>query len=160
MSETLSDWKEIDPRYKTQETIESLVFFLPLLLLVSLLFWAVPSVDSDILWIPFVGLVLLFLFSVALIPRRFRSFGYVLRDNDLVFRHGIIFYRQVAVPYGRLQLVDISRGPISRILGLCELRLVTAAASTGVRIPGLSEAVAAELRDQLIGLAESRRAGL
>jgi len=160
MIEKLTDWKKIDPRYKIQESIESLALFLPLLLLGWLLFWSVPALDSDILWIALIGLFVLFLFSMTLIPRRFRSFGYVLRENDLMFRHGIIFYRQVAVPYGRLQLVDISRGPIARILGLCELRLVTAAASTGVRIPGLSEAVAAELRDQLIGLAESRRVGL
>jgi hypothetical protein len=37
---------------------------------------------------------------------------------------------------------------------------VTAAASSGVTIPGLPLAVAEELRDQLVHLAESRRAGL
>ena len=61
---------------------------------------------------------------------------------------------------GRLQLVHISRGPLTRLLGLCELRVVTAAASSGVTIPGLPIAEAEELRDHLIAVAESRRAGL
>jgi uncharacterized protein len=68
--------------------------------------------------------------------------------------------RVVAVPYGRMQLVDINRGPLARAVGLSELKFVTAAAASGVTIPGLPEAVAEELRDRLVTLAESRRAGL
>jgi len=45
-------------------------------------------------------------------------------------------------------------------LGLSELRLVTAAAATGVTIPGLPLPSAEELRDRLIAVAETRRAGL
>ena len=40
------------------------------------------------------------------------------------------------------------------------LKFVTAAASSGVAIPGLAEADADALRDRLVELAESRRAGL
>ena len=71
-----------------------------------------------------------------------------------------MFRRVVAVPYGRMQLVDINRGPLDRAVGLGELKFVTAAASTGVVIPGLPEQDAEELRDTLVALAESRRAGL
>lgn len=98
--------------------------------------------------------------TAILIPRRVRSIGYQLRDDDLLFRRGIMFKRFVAVPYGRMQLVDINRGPLTRILGLSELKFVTAAASTGVTIPGLLEEDADALRDQLVALAETRRAGL
>ena len=59
-----------------------------------------------------------------------------------------------------MQLVDITRGPVARLLGLAELKFVTAAAATGVAIPGLAEADAEALRDRLVELAESRRAGL
>jgi len=57
-------------------------------------------------------------------------------------------------------LVDVARGPVARVLGLSKLSLVTAAASTGVSIPGLPADTAEELRDHLIALAETRRAGL
>jgi membrane protein YdbS with pleckstrin-like domain len=59
-----------------------------------------------------------------------------------------------------MQLVDVTRGPVARLLGLAELRLVTAAATSAVTIPGLPEAVAAELRDRLVERAEERRVGL
>lgn len=111
-------------------------------------------------WIPpiFVGAISIVM--IALTPRRVRAIGYALRDDDLVFRRGIMWTRVVAVPYGRMQLVDINRGPLARAVGLSELKLVTAAAATGVTIPGLPEVDAEELRDKLVALAESRRAGL
>lgn len=97
---------------------------------------------------------------IGLTPRRVRAIGYQLRDDDLVFRRGLAWQRFVAVPYGRMQLVDINRGPLARALGLSELRFVTAAASATVVIPGITATEAEELRDRLVGLAESRRAGL
>jgi membrane protein YdbS with pleckstrin-like domain len=59
-----------------------------------------------------------------------------------------------------MQLVDINRGPLMRALGLAELKFVTAAASTGVTLTGLPLADAEALRDRLVALAETRRAGL
>jgi hypothetical protein len=97
---------------------------------------------------------------LVIAPRRVRSIGWILRDDDLVVRRGILFSRLVAVPYGRMQLVDVNRGPVARLLGLAELRLVTAAAPSDVTLPGLPEAEAAELRDALVGRAEERRVGL
>jgi uncharacterized protein len=105
-----------------------------------------------------VGVIVLI--SVIITPRRVRSIGYLLRDDDLVVRRGILFQRFVAVPYGRMQLVDVTRGPIERALGLSQLKLVTAAAASNVTIPGLPEADAESLRDHLVQLAETRRAGL
>jgi membrane protein YdbS with pleckstrin-like domain len=98
--------------------------------------------------------------TAALTPRRIRSIGYALRDDDLVLRRGLMWQRFTAVPYGRLQLVDVNRGPLDRVLGMSELKFVTAAASSNIRIPGIPASQADELRDRLVELAESRRAGL
>ncbi len=100
------------------------------------------------------------LVTAAFIPRRVRAYGYALREDDMLFRRGLLFQRFVAVPYGRLQLVDINRGPLARAFGLSELKLVTAAATTAVTIPGLTEDDAVRLRDHLVDVAESRRVGL
>ena len=100
------------------------------------------------------------LVNIIIVPRRVRAIGYQLREDDLLLRRGIMWLRFVAVPYGRMQLVDINRGPVARALGLSELKFVTAAASAGVTIPGLPEAEADDLRDRLVALAETRRAGL
>lgn len=111
-------------------------------------------------WIP-VGVVLLVTaIGMIITPRQARSFGYQLRRDDLVFRRGILWQRVVAVPYGRMQLVDITHGPLDRGFGIAQLKLVTAAASSGVTIPGLTQGAAEQLRDTLIDVAETRRTGL
>lgn len=107
---------------------------------------------------PAVGLALLIYALLAF--RRVKAIGYKLRQDDLLFRRGIMFERIVAVPYGRLQLVDVNRGPLLRMLGLSTLKFVTASIATGVNLPGLPADEAEQLRDRLVALAETRRSGL
>jgi len=95
-----------------------------------------------------------------LIGRQVRAVGYADRDDDLLVVSGVLFRRLVIVPYGRMQQVDVRRGPIERYLGLATVQLHTAAATTDAAIPGLDPAEAARLRDQLATLGEQRSAGL
>lgn len=111
-------------------------------------------------WIPAGVILLVTAIGLVITPRQARSFGYQLRHDDLVFRRGILWQRVVAVPYGRMQLVDITHGPLDRGFGIAQLKLVTAAASTGVTIPGLTQEGAERLRDTLVAVAETRRTGL
>jgi len=152
-----SEWRRVSPKYVVVDLVGNLIFAIivvsatsvPALVTHTIFWWALPA-----------SLAIIFIIALALTPRRVRAMGYQLRDDDLVFRKGLMFQRFVAVPYGRMQLVDINRGPLDRAVGLSELKFVTAAASSGVTIPGLPEADAEELRDRLVALAESRRAGL
>ncbi len=111
-------------------------------------------------WLPAGVALVVLAVTAAITPRQVRSFGYRLRTDDLVMRRGILFQRIVAVPYGRMQLVDITHGPLDRALGIAKLRLVTAAAATAVVLPGLTQDGAERLRDTLIAVAETRRTGL
>ena len=111
-------------------------------------------------WIPAGVALVVLAVTAAITPRQIRSFGYRLRTDDLVMRRGILFQRIVAVPYGRMQLIDITHGPLDRALGIAKLRLVTAAAATAVVLPGLTQDGAERLRDTLIAVAETRRTGL
>jgi len=94
------------------------------------------------------------------IGRRVRSWGYAERADDLLVTSGILFRRLVIVPYGRMQLVDLTAGPIHRWLGIATVQLHTAAATTDASIPGLAPDVAAGLRDRLARRGEQRSAGL
>jgi len=152
-----SGWLRVSPKYVVVEVVGSLIGMVVFVggLLVAYALWG--------MWWALWGAIVIGVISligIALEPRRVRSIGYRLREDDLVFRRGIMFQRQVAVPYGRMQLVDINRGPLARAVGLSELKLVTAAAASNVTIPGLPEQDAEALRDSLVSLAESRRAGL
>lgn len=150
-------WRGVSPRYVWVDLISVLI---PFVLVTAAL--TVAPIASRIVWLwalPAAAFVLAVL-VLAFTPRRVRSIGYRLREDDLIFRRGIMWHRVIAVPYGRMQLVDVNRGPIARAFGLAELKFVTAAVATGVVIPGLPEAEAEALRDRLVALAESRRAAL
>jgi membrane protein YdbS with pleckstrin-like domain len=110
--------------------------------------------------IPAGVIIVLTLATLIILPRQARAIGYMLRDDDIVFRKGILWQRMIAVPYGRMQLVDITQGPLDRAFGVSQLKMVTAAATTGVQIPGLTQAASEALRDTLIEVAETRRTGL
>mgnify|MGYP006198147749 CR=1 FL=1 len=60
------------------------------------------------------------------------------RQADLVVTGGVLFRRLVAVPYGRMQVVDITQGPIERMFGLKTLKFVTAAASSAITNPPMT----------------------
>ncbi len=149
-------WRRISPKFIVSEIVSTLAFF-GVLVAAGVVF---VMMGWDWAWWVLIPAAVILLVSLAITPRRVRAYGYQLREDDLVFRKGIMFLRMVAVPYGRMQLVDINRGPLSRALGLSELKFVTAAASTGITIPGLLAEDAEELRDHLVAVAESRRAGL
>ena len=91
---------------------------------------------------------------------RYRSWGYLERDDDLVVRHGLLFRQVTVVPYGRMQFIDVSAGPIDRLFGLATVQLHTAAAASDARIPGLEQAEADRLRDRLASLGEAQATGL
>ena len=91
---------------------------------------------------------------------RYRSWGYLERDQDLVVRRGLLFRRLTVVPFGRMQFVDVSAGPVDRIFDLATVQLHTAAAATDARIPGLRSADATRLRDRLAALGEARSSGI
>jgi uncharacterized protein len=151
------EWRRVSPKYVLVDISGAVVVTIAFVVAAS-----IPALVTHVApwWIlPAVVLVIMLL-VIAFIPRRVRAMGYQLRDDDLLFRRGLLFQRFVSVPYGRMQLVDITRGPVSRMLGLSDLHFVTAAASSGVMIPGLLVADAEELRDHLVTVAETRRAGL
>ena len=91
---------------------------------------------------------------------RYRSWGYLERGDDLVVRRGLLFRQVVVVPYGRMQFLDVTAGPVDRFFGLATVQLHTAAAATDARIPGLEVAEAERLRDRLASLGEAQATGL
>lgn len=158
-------WERVSPKYITVRLVQwalanvitVAVLSLPLIF-VLLGWWRWPPLWLAIA-VPGVWLVSA-VWRLVLIPRQVRAIGYAERDDDLLIRTGIFFQRTMAVPYGRMQYVDIGVGPVERGLGLCTLKLHTAAPATRAHIPGLPAAEGARLREQLSARGEARLAGL
>jgi uncharacterized protein len=95
-----------------------------------------------------------------LVGRQARSWGYAERAEDLLITHGFMFRRLVVVPYGRMQFVDVTAGPLERWAGIVTVQLHTASASSDARIPGLLPDEGARLRDRLAERGSALAAGL
>lgn len=150
-------WHQISPRYVVSQIVQNVIFLAFVIAAAAVL---AVVLDQTWAWIPAGVIVLITLITLVILPRQARAIGYMLRDDDIVFRKGILWQRMIAVPYGRMQLVDITQGPLDRGFGIAQLKMVTAAATTGVQIPGLTQGAAEALRDTLIEVAETRRTGL
>lgn len=143
---------------KTRRLEWSLVTGLLLIVVVGSAF--IPGMP---LWLSIgfgVAVVIAFAWGWWYFARRTGFWGYCERTDDLIVTRGFMFRRLVIVPYGRMQLVDVSAGPLERKFNISTLRLHTAAATTDAKIPGLEPNVAGLLRDRLSRLAEERAAGL
>lgn len=152
-------WHQISPKYVIAEVLLRIL----LLAVIAVGAYAATTLLAQPwpwAWTVAGVIAVVVLFELVILPRQARAIGYMLRADDIVFRRGILWQRMIAVPYGRMQLVDITRGPVDRAFGIAKLKLVTAAATTGVEIPGMTEDAAESLRDTLIDVAEMRRTGL
>jgi len=106
------------------------------------------------------GAVVLGAAVLVFVRNRFRSWRYLERDEDLIVARGVMFRRLSVVPYGRMQFVDVTAGPLERGFGLATVKLHTAAAATDARIPGLERQEADRLRNRLSALGEAKAQGL
>ncbi|MDJ0354997.1 PH domain-containing protein [Paenarthrobacter sp. PH39-S1] len=159
------DFERVSPKLVTVRLIErglgalvlTTVASLPLVLhltgpwrgLPAWLAWSLP-----------LAVLLAMIWRLVLIPRQVRAIGYAERDDDLLICGGIFFQRVMVVPYGRMQYVDVSVGPVERAFGLSSVKMHTASASTNAVLEGLPAAEAARLREQLSARGEAKLAGL
>ena len=153
------EWRRISPRYRSLRRLTTV--------LVAPILFTIPAVLVGVLtglwWISFLlwGIAAVIVVTrFALVERNYRAWGYVEREDDLYITSGVLFRSLVAVPYGRMQLVEVASGPLERAFGLATVTLKTASAETNATIPGLTPDEAARLRDELTELGESRPSGL
>lgn len=126
--------------------------------LLGLVFWTGAGAPAGI-----ISVVVTAALGVLLswfLRRRFRAWRYQERNEDLLVARGVMVQRLSVVPYGRMQFVEVTAGPIERLFTLSTVKLHTAAAASDARIPGLEQAEAARLRDRLTELGEAMAAGM
>ncbi len=154
--ETVS-WRGVSPRLLW---IEELQVLIGVVVVAAGCLVAGVLLDTALPWWFAAAAVVVGAVRAVLVVRSVRSWGYAERDADLLVRHGLLVRRLSVVPYARMQFVDVTAGPLQRLLGLATVSLHTAAAASDARIPGLPGAEAARLRDRLTALGEARTEGL
>jgi hypothetical protein len=82
--------------------------------------------------------------------RRFVARGYSLEGERLRVVRGILFRSDTVVPFGRVQHIDVDRGPLERFFGLATITLHTAGThNASVKLPGLLHETALAIRQQI-----------
>lgn len=147
LSET--DYTRVAPAYVTQLRLS----LLPMLLFSVPLWWILFQGPWS-LTLPLLTLLalvppMLLVVLLALIwaPRRYRLTGYCLRQHDLHLRTGALWQSTTSVTFSRIQHLEVTQGPLERLLGLARLLVYTAGGSgQDLAIPGLQRAHADQLR--------------
>lgn len=98
--------------------------------------------------------------DLSLTGRRVRALGYSEQPEHLLIKQGLLIRKVMAVPYGRMQYVEVNVGPIAQIFGLAELELHTAAANMTGKIVGITEDDAKRLRKVLTERGEEKMVAL
>jgi uncharacterized protein len=155
------DWQPVSPKLVTERRLPLLV--LPALAVGCVaLAVTVSSTAWQIVWWA-VAVALLVVAAASwffFVPRTVSSWRYAERDEDLLVRRGRLFRHLTVVPYGRMQVIEVSANPVSARLGIARVTLVTASAETDATIPGVPTDTAHELRDRLAAKGEASAAGL
>jgi uncharacterized protein len=144
------DLLPIDGRYKKIMLINTLPsLFFPIGWIAATFifgFWDSPWFATAIL----AATLLVPALNVLLLKPSFMVKRFAVREKDVLYQTGLIFRSLTVIPFKRVQHCEISRGPLSRILGLSELHIFTAGGSASdLSIPGLDEQTAGQL-SQLI----------
>ena len=114
---------------------------------------------STPLWLaiaaPVLALVIALLI-LRILRRQVLALGYREREEDFIVRSGVMWRKQVVIPYGRMQYVEVNSGPLERRFGLCQLTLNTAGAGATAHVYGLPSEQGQALRERLVSAGEEK----
>ncbi len=153
-----AQWHRLSPNYLTLKLI-SIAIWWPVffaIILVPLFLWS----PRELFIAAAAGCLIWWAWRFLRAPRAYRRWGYAETDSDVFLTRGLLIRSFDCVPYGRMQVVNVSSGPIERLFGLATVEMVTSSTSGSITIPGLEAPAAAEMRDRLIERGEELQAGI
>ena len=82
--------------------------------------------------------ILLYVLRSVFIVLGFPKKGYLLREQDVSYRSGLLFYKLTTIPFNRIQHVEVSQNVFEKAMGLSSVKIFTAGGSVSdLSIPGL-----------------------
>ena len=141
-------WCRVSPRLATVRRW-MLAIVTAALVVAAAAWWRFGSLPGPALLVLLLAGGCVFAWGWWMAGRSVRRWGYAELEHELFITRGALFRRLVAVPYSRMQYVDVHAGPADQLNGIATLRLHTASPGTSAVIPGLPALEAARLRDRL-----------
>ena len=141
-------------------TVARYIGRLPWFVLPAIVFAVLAVLVSPWFWIGAGVFVALLVWQVWLIPAQVKLLGWKETGDELLITKGKLWHTFTVVPYGRIQFVDVTAGPVERSLGMKTLKLHTASSTSDSTVEGLPAEEADALRDRLAVKARERMSGL
>jgi uncharacterized protein len=105
-------------------------------------------------WLILAAVAALVVFAIVFYPGlRYRRWRWQLTELAIELRYGVLVRIQETVPYFRIQQIDITAGPVDRLLGLASLQVTSASASGSATLPGIAADQAPQVRAELLARA-------
>lgn len=123
------NWK-MGEEFNPAKQLKTLYYiYFVIIIIFAVLIWLIPvsifmSLSTTI--IIAIPLLVILLFILYWIPKFYSTIIYKLDNEEVEWRRGVWFKNTGIVPYNRITNVDISQGPISRMLNIGSLKIQTA----------------------------------
>jgi membrane protein YdbS with pleckstrin-like domain len=151
------EWLKLHPNAKIALIIKPLIGITFLVIFIMIQFILVGLSAGLLIFLLILAVFIAILFSIVIVWAIMFYNRYMFRiGGDAVYiNRGILWKRNVVIPYERIQHTSTTRGPIDILLGLHILNLFTAGTgSVGARFGGTASAFAAE--GSIPGLADPK----
>jgi uncharacterized protein len=137
----------LDPAHVKLLRVQAAIMALPFMI-ASLVLESAELVPTGAFVVP---VLLAAAWAIARVPlRRHAARGYDLGTDRLRVARGLWFRSDTVVPFGRVQHIDVTQGPLERLFGLATLVVHTAGThNASVPLPGLAQADAAAMRESI-----------
>lgn len=155
MSVPTEGWRNLDPKVRTVWRVSAVISGVSSGAFCLFLEWLITRKISTYplpfgLW-GVAGLLAFGLPGLIFASLSWKNAMYRLGEDDLAYRKGIFWKSERYVNRARIQHVDITAGPISRMLGLVEASVhVGTGVSAAISISGLTPEIAEELKKTLL----------
>ncbi|SJM65289.1 transmembrane protein, distant homology with ydbS [Corynebacterium glutamicum] len=133
---------------------------IPWLLISAIVFGVLGVFVSSWFYAGVIVVAVILIWQLWLIPQQVKRLGWLETSDELLITKGKLWHTFTVVPYGRIQFVDVTAGPLERAFGMKQVQLHTASASSDSTIQGLPAAEADALRERLAVKARERMSGL
>ncbi len=159
--------RHLDPKIRGIWALNAVVFAAFIWLFVT---WISPyAFPNDIVGVPpgvypfmFFMLVGIFLIPYLVwIELRYRNYTYYIADTEMIIRRGVLHIDRTAIPFEKVQNVNVSRSLLERLIGLATIKIETAGTNPGEAeglIPGVGKYQ--DIVDEILEHVEHTRAAV
>lgn len=105
------------------------------------------DIPNAVFYIVLSALIVFFSIYILETEKGFPRRKFAVRQKDVIFQRGYLFFKQTIVPFNRIQHVEVKQDLIFRAFGIYSLKLFTAGSSAGdLSLVGLNKSDADKLK--------------